>query len=304
MKKQLLYFLSATLGITGVHAQVTLTKTLPPVGAISTLHQTPSASLARPVSGENVTWDYSAITPSAQFVFEVKALTSIGQQFRDSCPTAKFVEVLNMSGAPSPDHLPMDFYEDKGDYLVKVGSKGSNLNFERKNDTLFAFNLAYGSGAFYQGATRTYAGYGTFKIGAETLNDIVLIKARPDGANDTSYFFFRVTPYWSRIASIGFNNGQSTGIAYWKTGTAPTTGLSQTAENANLNLYPNPATSELLIQSGQTITAAVISDIHGREVLRISNPQKAIAIDYLENGVYLITLHTEHFAVTRKFIKN
>lgn len=307
MKKQLLSLMAVVGCMMQANAQIALSKTLPPVGAKLTIYQAASTTLARPSSGTNQVWDYSAVNPSLQFSLDVKALSSVAQSFQDSCPTAKYVEVLNIPGAPTPDHLPMEFFEDKGNYMVRVGQKGSNLNLEKKNDTLFVFNLAFGSSEVYSGSVREYSGYGTLKIGTEVYDSVVLIRSKSivNMNSDTGYSFFRVTPYWTRLASVMFSNGQSVGMSYWKPGTTTTTGLMETKQLSAPVIYPNPVNSVLNVQFASAgVHTVCLTDSQGKLVRnQVYKPGEPINVEDLEEGFYILTGYSDEGSVFTKFCK-
>lgn len=307
MKKQLLSLIAVVGCMMQANAQIALSKTLPPVGAKLTIYQAASTTLARPSSGADQVWDYSGVNPSLQFSLEVKALSSVAQSFQDSCPTAKYVEVLNIPGAPTPDHLPMEFFEDKGNYMVRVGQKGSNLNLEKKNDTLFVFNLAFGSSEVYSGSVREYSGYGTLKIGTDVYDSVVLVRSKSivNTSSDTGYTFFRVTPYWTRLAAVMFSNGQSVGMSYWKPGTTTTTGLMETKQLSVPVVYPNPVSSILNVQfASADIHTICITDVQGKVVLsKAYTSSESINVDDLDKGFYILTGYSDEGSVFTKFCK-
>lgn len=304
MKKYILPIALITGSLFTAQAQIQLTKTLPPVGAKLTIYQAASSTLARPASGANQVWDYSAVSPSLQFNLETKALSSVAQKYQDSCPTAKYVEVMNVSGAPSPDYLPMEFFEDKGNYMVRVGQKGTNLNLEKKNDTVFVFNLAYGSGEVYTGSFREYAGYGTLKIGTDVYDSVVMIKSKSveNTTSDTGYHFFKITPYWTRLASVMFLNGQSVGMSYWKPSIQPATGLTEYLRLAPLKVYPNPASDWLHVDAHYD--RLVITNMQGQVTLETTSAiEQLLNISTWPEGIYLIRSFHQGQQVTQKLIK-
>lgn len=286
------------------NAQIPLTKTLPPVGAKLTIYQAASTTLARPSSGENQVWDYSGLSFTPQFTLETAALSSVAQKYQDSCPTAKYVEIMNVPGAPTPDYLPMEFFEDKGDYMVRVGQKGSNLNLEKKNDTLFVFNQAFGSGQVYTGSFREYAGYGTLKIGTDVYDSVVMIRSKSvvNTTSDTGYNFFKVTPYWTRIAAVMFLNGQSVGMSYWKPSMASATGLLNVTKTNVLEVFPNPTINTITINGNYE--TLLITDIQGKVVMEVAQVQNNIIdVSALKQGIYFIKASKNQEVFIQKLIK-
>lgn len=285
-------------------AQIPLIKTLPPVGAKLTIYQAASTTLVRPSGGENQVWDYSALSFSPQFNLETKALSSVAQAYQDSCPTAKYVEVMNTPGAPTPDYLPMEFFEDKGDYMVRVGQKGTNLNLEKKNDTLFVFNQAFGSGQVYTGSFREYAGYGTLKIGTDVYDSVIMIRSKSvvNTTSDTGYNFFKVTPYWTRIAAVMFLNGQSVGMSYWKPSMASATGMLNVTKTNVLEVFPNPTINTITINGNYE--TLLITDIQGKVVMEVAQVQNnVIDVSALKQGIYFIKAVKNQEVFIQKLIK-
>ncbi|HEX7412740.1 MAG TPA: T9SS type A sorting domain-containing protein, partial [Bacteroidia bacterium] len=64
--------------------------------------------------------------------------------------------------------------------------------------------------------------------------------------------------------------------------------------SANINVYPNPATDEVFIQSENTISKIVLTDLLGNIVIQQSEQAvHAINTASLQNGAYLIKAFTD-----------
>lgn len=75
-------------------------------------------------------------------------------------------------------------------------------------------------------------------------------------------------------------------------------------EIEKVNIYPNPASQYLHIQSNETISDVEIFDLTGKIILK-SPSKNEIDISTLANGFYQIKIETEEGEITRKnFIKN
>jgi hypothetical protein len=74
--------------------------------------------------------------------------------------------------------------------------------------------------------------------------------------------------------------------------------------SASINIYPNPATDEVYIQSENTISKIVVTDLLGNVVLQqVANSVQKINTLSLQSGVYLIKAFTDKgFADTQKLI--
>lgn len=60
----------------------------------------------------------------------------------------------------------------------------------------------------------------------------------------------------------------------------------------NIKVYPNPAISELYIQSDNKITTVVVYDMQGKEVARILNSNNIIPVDNLTAAPYMFVFYT------------
>jgi hypothetical protein len=75
-------------------------------------------------------------------------------------------------------------------------------------------------------------------------------------------------------------------------------------ENIFVELFPNPTTGEINIESNIEILSFSIIDINGKIVLKGNSSQNIISLNALADGVYLIKLNTENGSqVIRKVIK-
>ncbi len=83
------------------------------------------------------------------------------------------------------------------------------------------------------------------------------------------------------------------------------TGIEQTTVN-KLNLYPNPTTDELHLNSEEVVKSIRITDLSGKQVLLIK-PEKSgditISVEKLSTGTYILQSETETGVKASKFIK-
>tara|TARA_R110000787_G_scaffold86285_9_gene184091 strand:+ start:21807 stop:22517 length:711 start_codon:yes stop_codon:yes gene_type:complete len=75
---------------------------------------------------------------------------------------------------------------------------------------------------------------------------------------------------------------------------------------ADFNIYPNPASNKITIESisQQFINKIQISDILGKLVLEQNNPSNEIDVSKLDSGLLLIKIETDQGMVIKKLIKN
>ena len=96
--------------------------------------------------------------------------------------------------------------------------------------------------------------------------------------------------------------GEGDGNFYYFENTSTVLGV----ERYNLltvNLYPNPATNILTIDSEIPLTKVEIYSILGKKVKEINSDFNSIPTHNLSNGVYHIRMHSENGIATKKMIK-
>ena len=84
-----------------------------------------------------------------------------------------------------------------------------------------------------------------------------------------------------------------------------------TEENFGLNLYPNPANTEIQIELSVPLNSDamfIVSDLPGRQLINknvsLVKGKQNITLDLstLDSGSYLFQLHTSQGSVSRKFV--
>jgi len=78
------------------------------------------------------------------------------------------------------------------------------------------------------------------------------------------------------------------------------------ANNEEFEVYPNPATSEIMLATNHPLKAIHIYNVLGEEVLeleRITTSEKAIDISTWKAGVYFIEIETEKGVARKKLVK-
>ncbi|MDN3491890.1 T9SS type A sorting domain-containing protein [Winogradskyella bathintestinalis] len=74
--------------------------------------------------------------------------------------------------------------------------------------------------------------------------------------------------------------------------------------SSNVNFYPNPASSEIQIDTLEIITSVSIMNLTGKIVKTIKGNTNNINVSDLSNGVYFIKISTVNATVVEKLIKN
>lgn len=85
------------------------------------------------------------------------------------------------------------------------------------------------------------------------------------------------------------------------------TSVKNTFQNANFNIYPNPATNNITIENTNKVQVVKIFDITGALVITLDNHFRKdnldIDISKLAAGQYFITFYNEIDKVTKKLVK-
>ena len=83
----------------------------------------------------------------------------------------------------------------------------------------------------------------------------------------------------------------------------PDAGINNHSIDTNIELYPNPTTSILNIVTDEIIENIQIQSIDGKIVRTINYTTKAIDVNDLPTGIYLIQVKTVTQSYTLKFVK-
>ncbi len=79
---------------------------------------------------------------------------------------------------------------------------------------------------------------------------------------------------------------------------------SDTEINSNFNLYPNPTSDYLIVESDETINTIKIYDIQSRELYaeEVNSVFKKIDVSDLSSGVYFVELFTDRYRIRKEFV--
>ena len=88
---------------------------------------------------------------------------------------------------------------------------------------------------------------------------------------------------------------------------ANSTGISDVSEDSSLSVFPNPATDELRIQSGDWIKTVTITGLSGNSIrilTNISEKSMVMNVRNLTPGIYFLKIETSRGTFVRKLIKS
>jgi hypothetical protein len=109
------------------------------------------------------------------------------------------------------------------------------------------------------------------------------------------------------IEQVGFMRtileNQRIDLTNWST---PPVGIANTFEPMQINIYPNPASEYISINTGAgNNTSVEIYDINGKTVWsKVNYNNERIDVKALSNGMYIIKANTNQINYTGRLIKN
>jgi PKD repeat protein len=106
--------------------------------------------------------------------------------------------------------------------------------------------------------------------------------------------------------SIGENGVvfKTSGFTINVIGTPIITGLDNHSElNSGINVYPNPTSNQLTVDTELKLSKITIIDITGKMIMTTKGNTNTINVADLSDGIYFIQLITEEITITKKFVK-
>ena len=119
--------------------------------------------------------------------------------------------------------------------------------------------------------------------------------------------------YWSDAVNAKFplvsydltSAGALSGTVSWTRGVVELNNVgTKELERKSISIYPNPVQNTLTIDNLDAINKIIITDITGKIVFKSEkNNQKTLTVDFLNKGIYILTIETDTYIGTTKFIK-
>lgn len=336
MKKTLLLFSVITASIANSQS-ITVNDTLSIGDKLNYYMADSSVSSLDAVTGAGVTWDYNDLAFLSDFNVEtnvdsiILASTSV---FSASYPQSKysefFVNGVNTFFRNTADSVITDgfvFNDGTNDYVVRyhnnplISAKFPMTFGTTYVDYLDGEAIAGGQTVAITGnATVNADGTGTFLLAGNTYTNVIRVKTveilsgtsvvGPVNVNRTSYVYYETSvsnlPIFSHVnvivelGSLGTVNVKS---VWSKDPLLGYAGNEELIENVNVNIYPNPASSNVTIATNNAKNISIINTI-GETVKSINNPSNIenISLINLANGVYFIQVKNEKETITKKLV--
>ncbi len=193
-----------------------------------------------------------------------------------------YLDTINVTGDPTPlqCHAGFVMYPDTGinDVTVVNSSTGSSLTY--------LWDFGDGNTSNLQNPSHTYATAGPF----------YLCLTVDDGAGC-------VDQYCDSIGANGvvFKTG---GFTINVVGTPVITGVNDVEANGDLEIYPNPTSTQLTIDTDLHIDRISIVDITGKSIKSFVPKNNTIDVADLSDGIYFLKIEGEEQSIVRKFVKH
>jgi hypothetical protein len=123
-------------------------------------------------------------------------------------------------------------------------------------------------------------------------------------SNNSTNANVSVKPLNTATYTVVGKNGQCVGSKSVTVTVSPCTHLSTDEKEPEITIYPNPSSEYIVIESNAW-HMVTIYDVTGKQVRKfeISRGKNKLALDGIENGMYVFVLDEEHNGPTYKFIK-
>lgn len=274
---------------------------IPSIGTTATLYSgTPVSGIGNP--GANQTWDFSNVTftaPGATWTVVNPASTPYFSSF----PTANYAWTFNFSG--SLRYFYFNVSASKFNVLAdNLITPGSGNDFTPNTKTGLKFPFSYGDtlqdtfqkvGGTTKTVTVSYDGYGTLITPFATYTNVWRVK-EDQGFGLGTYTWENENPLQPILVYTISNN------SFTLFGNSPL-GLHESNNlQLSVDLFPNPATENLSIQSSETIKAITCTNYLGQNVI-IKLENTSLDISSLSKGIYFLNLTTQNGnSITKKFV--
>jgi type IX secretion system substrate protein len=310
MKKTALLFVLQCICLLAVcgtlFAQPVIVNTMPPftVGTTDSIYTAP-ASVAPGGGGSGITWNLSALTPSA--IGTISAVTPSSTPYISTFPTATFCAKLSpISGGSA--YIYERISSTKWEQLANdYAGVGTGTDYTPNPESSIEFPMSYlnsfvdtfqkvGGGA--NTVTITYDGYGTLMTPFGTYTNVARIY-KYWGPGDYDYNWYETSPNLGIVVSF---DAQSNAYTLVREAGA-TSGIKVESAPHAVTLFPNPFTDRatLKIDVDELRNASVtITDVMGNVVKQIPlvATETTIQRDDLSSGIYLYHVCNNGFRIS------
>lgn len=216
------------------------------------------------------------------------------------------IDILVQNNPPYPFHL-WENHSTTQDHWIKFSLKGQLSNREAIGTRLDIYSddlhqMAYthsGFGFLGQNSRNVH-----FGLSQHDLIDSLVI-SWPSGHTDRFYNM-------ETDRSYAFFEGQSTGGEVFVAedvnivNRTISTSISELTDQKTLNIFPNPAASQITVHSRLPMNRIIIFDALGRQIFSTNNIEEkrsTLEISTLPKGIFTVVAYTDHGNFLSQFIK-
>lgn len=252
-------------------------------------------------SGANQIWDFSTLTFGnvGTLTSIVPASTPISSSFASSNYALSLVGQNTYS-----------FFKRSTDkmevlaWLVTAPNTGKDYTPNPKTRLVFPFNFNDVFTDSYQqvgnsvsSVTTTYDGYGTLITPFATYQNVVRIK-EDYGGGDVDYTWYSTNPV-TELAIFDNDNNM-----LYRFDANITTSINEQQRIIDIQIFPNPCTSNLIIRNLPPNTKVTLVDALGRCLVEKYSSSNSININTKSflNGLYQLIIKSDNYSHTQKII--
>ncbi|MEI6576296.1 MAG: T9SS type A sorting domain-containing protein [Bacteroidota bacterium] len=208
------------------------------------------------------------------------------------------------------------WHDDRGGNLQPYYKRSADGGVNWGPDTPLSTNLG---GSYYPcvavSASRVHVVWYDFRDG----NYELYYKISADGGTswgpdtrltyDPAYSFFPSIAVSGPVVHVVWQDMRDGNyeIYYKRDPTGNAVGITEIPDENMFQVFPNPASNEVNVQSSDKINEILIYDVYGREVYRQeivqTNTEYHVTTSGFSNGIYFIKLTAKDRSCTRKFVK-
>lgn len=336
MKTKLLLFVMLLSFTT--YAQTIASFTSDPMSDFSIVN--PAAAIDQSPTGVNAVWNFQLLVPGGTNIDTYAAPTAA--QLATYPGTTEVMTITTQGAMPVMSDFFLK-EDGTGTSITGVSQGDIVLNYSTTNAFVGLFPLNFGAnnsgnvgGTFaYQGTNGTFTGtftatvdgYGTLTLadglGWSYTGNVTRLRIDQNLSfsippifnnigtltqttyyyydNDANNIAFRYTNANVTSAFLGINQNTET----FERSRDVTLSRNSSIENAEFQLFPNPANDIITININEEISNLTITDIQGREVFNTTQNISTVPVRSLHQGMYFVNITTiSGKSATKKFIKN
>lgn len=312
------FFGMATCAMALAQPTITSTQINPVIGEIIQVAQ--SNYIPDGANGSNITWDFSALSPTATATITMLASDAAHPGTNIVHDFGSGTKLYFQNDATGQNSV----FQNTGGTVITFSDPMKILGFPLSSTTSFVDNFAAtftsgGTPFSRQGSsTFSYEGFGTIITPSGTFTDVIKCRlhqvytdtysAGTINYDTDAHYWYKAGTHYIIASSIDFTSDLQN-IQYCQYYLSSNLGVDEESFD-NFTLYPNPATDVLTLKSDNTelIESVTVFDLTGKvmpvEITQTPFGDTKLNLNELRSGTYLVQLRLNNGVVsTAKFDK-